>query len=79
MFTMDLKELDRELALRLLEKAQKAEGEEKRALLMKVLRLLYPLVADTRGKEVLSLYTQLKEGEALEEAFAFAREVLGAL
>jgi len=79
MFTMDLKELEKGLALRLLEKAQKAESkEEKVKFLMKTLRVLYPLVADTRGKEVLDLYTRLKEGEGLEEAFNFAREVLGA-
>ncbi|NPB06443.1 MAG: hypothetical protein GXO03_02440 [Aquificae bacterium] len=73
---MDLSALQRRLAEEFLSRALKAEGDERRELLMRVFRLLYPLYAESKGPRLLELYTLLKEGKAVDEALSFAQELL---
>ncbi|NPB08347.1 MAG: hypothetical protein GXN96_05405 [Aquificae bacterium] len=77
---MDLKRKEIELARERWEKARKLSGDERVQEIKRVLRLLYPLVADTRGREVLETYTALKEKpETLKEAERLVEEILGEL
>jgi len=77
---MDLKKREIELAWERWEKAKKLNGSERIEEVKRVLRLLYPLVADTRGREVLETYTALKEKpETLKEAEKLVEELLGEL
>jgi len=64
---MDLKALEIELAIKLWEKVKKLEGEARREETLKVLRILYPLFAETRGREILEVYTELKTDERAQE------------
>ncbi|HID65841.1 MAG TPA: hypothetical protein EYP32_02965 [Aquificaceae bacterium] len=60
------------------ELSNKSEKKEEIQLL---LRLVYPLVADTKGKEVLELYTKLKEEDtnSLKEAKEFLEKIVKSL
>lgn len=64
---MDLKAVEIGLAIKSWEKVKKLEGEAKREETLKVLRILYPLFADTRGREILEVYTELKNDERAQE------------
>ena len=77
---MDLKVVELRLAKKLWENAKKLEGEERREELLRILRLLFPLAADTRGREVLEVYTELKVDEkAREKAEKLIEDLLSSL
>jgi len=77
---MDIRQLEVNLIRKKWEALQSKNGEERKKEVLVLLRMVYPLVADTRGKEVLELYTKLKEGdEALKEAEGFLQEVIKSL
>ena len=71
---MDMKEIEIELVKKRLEKAKEKDRVEE---IRRALRMIYPLFADTRGKEILEIYTELKENEkAVEKAEKLIRELL---
>ena len=77
---MDLKAVEVKLAKKFWENAKKLNGEARKEETLKVLRLLYPLVADTRGREVLEVYTELKQDERVQErAEKLIEEILSSL
>ncbi|WP_461829297.1 hypothetical protein [Aquifex sp.] len=77
---MDLKAVEVKLAKKFWENAKKLNGEARKEETLKVLRLLYPLVADTRGKEVLEVYTELKgDDKAQEKAERLIEDILSSL
>ncbi len=77
---MDLKAVEVGLAKKLWENAKKLNGEERREETLKILRILFPLVADTRGKEILETYTELKSDEkAQEKAEKLIEDILSSL
>ncbi|HIQ48258.1 MAG TPA: hypothetical protein EYH58_01285 [Aquifex aeolicus] len=76
---MDIKRMNVELIKKKFEElSNKSEKKEEIQLL---LRLVYPLVADTKGKEVLELYTKLKEEDtnSLKEAKEFLEKIVKSL
>ena len=71
---MDMKEIEIELVKKRLEKAKEKDRAEE---IRRALRMIYPLFADTRGEEILEVYTELKENEkAVEKAEKLIRELL---
>lgn len=71
---MDMKEIEIELVKKRLEKAKEKDRVEE---IRRALRIIYPLFADTRGKEILEVYTELKENEkAVEKAEKLIKELL---
>ncbi len=77
---MDLKTVEVGLAKKLWENAKKLNGEARREETLKILRILFPLVADTRGKEILEAYTELKnDGKAQEKAEKLTEDILSSL
>ena len=77
---MDLKALEAGLAKKLFENARKLNGAKRREETLKILRILFPLVADTRGRDVLEIYTELKNDEgAQEKAEKLIEEILSSL
>ena len=77
---MDLKAVEVGLAKKLWENAKKLNGEARREETLKILRILFPLVADTRGKEILEAYTELKSDEkAQEKAEKLIEDILSSL
>ncbi len=64
---MDLKAIEVKLAKKFWENTKKLNGEARKEETLKVLRILYPLVADTRGREVLEVYTELKQDDKVQE------------
>ena len=77
---MDLKAIEVKLAKKFWENTKKLNGEARKEETLKVLRILYPLVADTRGREVLEVYTELKQDEKVpERAEKLIEEILSSL
>lgn len=77
---MDLKAVEIGLAKKLWENVKKMNGEARREETLKILRIIFPLVADTRGKEVLEAYTELKnDGKAQEKAEKLIEEILSSI
>ena len=77
---MDLKALEVGLAKELWENAKKLNGEKRKEEILKILRVLFPLVADTRGKDILETYTELKKDEnAREKAEKLIEDILSSL
>lgn len=77
---MDLRGFEIDLARKRWEKAKSLNGKEKIEETMRVLRIIFPLVADTRGKEVLEVYTELKNSEeALKKAEKLVEDILSSL
>ena len=77
---MDLRGFEIDLARKRWEKVKSLNGKEKIEETMRVLRIIFPLVADTRGKEVLEVYTELKiSEEALKKAEKLVEDILSSL
>ncbi|GAB6065947.1 hypothetical protein JCM9492_10390 [Aquifex pyrophilus] len=76
---MELKGVNLNLIKKRLEGIKDKNGKEKAEELLIILRMLYPLVADSKGSEVLELYTKLKKGEGTDEAESFIRETINSL
>ncbi|RUM31665.1 MAG: hypothetical protein DSY42_02310 [Aquifex sp.] len=80
---MDIKRVNVELIKKKFEElSNKSEEEkEKRKEIQLLLRLVYPLIADTKGKEVLELYTKLKEKDtnSLKETEEFLEKIVKSL
>ncbi|WP_164930772.1 hypothetical protein [Aquifex aeolicus] len=77
---MDIRKTEVSLIKKRWENIKSKNGEERKKELMILLRMIYPLIADSRGREVLELYTKLKgSDEALKEAEGFLEEVIRSL
>ena len=78
---MDLKRLNVELIKKKFEELSNKSEKEKKKVTQLLLRLVYPLVADTKGREVLELYTKLKEDNtnSLEEVEEFLEKIVKSL
>ena len=77
---MDLRGFEIDLARKRWEKVKSLNRKEKIEETMRVLRIIFPLVADTRGKEVLEVYTELKNSEeALKKAEKLVEDILSSL
>ena len=77
---MDLRAVEVGLAKKLWENAKKLNGEARREETLKILRILFPLVADTRGKEILEAYMMLKNDKgAQREAEKLIENILSSL
>ena len=78
---MDLKRLNVELIKKKFEELSNKSEKEKKKVTQLLLRLVYPLVADTKGREVLELYTKLKEDNtnSLEEVEEFLGKIVKSL
>ena len=74
---MDMKEIEIELIKKRLQRAKEKSEKEKVEELMRALRMIYPLFADTKGKEILETYTELKENkDAVEKTEKLIKELL---
>ncbi|HIP43597.1 MAG TPA: hypothetical protein EYG91_06920 [Aquifex aeolicus] len=78
---MDVKRVNVELIKKKFGELSNKNGEEKKKEIKLLLRLVYPLIADTKGKEVLELYTKLKEKDtnSLKEIEEFLQEIVKSL
>ena len=78
---MDIKRINVELIKKKFEELSNKSGEEKKKEIQLLLRLVYPLIADTKGKEVLELYTKLKEEDtnSLKETEEFLERIVKSL
>ncbi|RUM28501.1 MAG: hypothetical protein DSY32_04285 [Aquifex sp.] len=77
---MDIRQVEVNLIKKKWEKLEAKNGEDRKREVLILLRMVYPLLADTKGKEILDLYTKLKESdEALKEAEEFLEEAIRSL
>ncbi|NPA32514.1 MAG: hypothetical protein GXO04_02680 [Aquificae bacterium] len=78
---MDQKSITLELIKKHMSRLHQLGEKEKVRELMLLLRLVYPLLADTKGSQILELYTRLKTEpeKALKEAEEFIKSLEASL